>query len=47
MKRSYKNTEETAKFNAFDALKENEMIQVRGGADTKPRSRDKDIFDLD
>jgi len=45
MKRSFNNTEETTNFNAFDALNEEEMLQVRGGGN--PRSRDKDIYDLD
>lgn len=45
MKRSFNNTEETTNFNAFDALTENEMMQVRGGGDIRPRTRDKDLYE--
>ena len=45
MKRSFNNTEEKINFNAFDALTENEMMQVRGGGDIRPRNRDNDLFE--
>jgi len=43
MKRTFANTEEKRN---FDVLTSTEMLQVRGGGDTKPNTRDKDIFDL-
>jgi len=43
MKRTFANTEEKRN---FDVLTSTEMLQVRGGGDTKPASREKDIFDL-
>ncbi len=43
MKRTFANTEEKRN---FDVLTSTEMLKVRGGGDTKPNSRDKDIFDL-
>ncbi len=48
MKRSYNNTEEK-NFNSFgfDVLNSNEMLKVRGGEDVRPRTRDKDVFDLE
>ena len=44
MKRTFANTEEKR---TFDVLTSTEMLQVRGGGDTKPNSRSKDIFDID
>ena len=35
----------TENFLGFDILSEDEMMQVRGGGDTRPRVRDIDIFD--
>jgi hypothetical protein len=32
-------------FQEFEILNENEMLQVRGGADVRPKSRDIDQFD--
>ena len=43
MKRTFANTEEKRN---FDVLNSSEMLQVRGGGDVKPTTRDKDIFDL-
>ena len=43
MKRTSANTEEKRN---FDVLTSTEMLQVRGGGDVKPATRDKDIFDL-
>jgi hypothetical protein len=43
MKKMIDNTIET--FQRFDILTENEMLQVRGGEDTRPRTRPLDIFD--
>ena len=31
-------------FKGFEILSENEMMEVRGGADSRPRTRDIDIF---
>jgi hypothetical protein len=31
----------------FEVLSVNEMLQVRGGADTKPASREKDVYELE
>jgi len=47
MKRFFANTEEERNFNSFDVLTSNEMLQVRGGSDVKPETRDKDIFEFD
>jgi hypothetical protein len=43
MKRTFANTEERRN---FDVLNSNEMLQVRGGSDIKPATRDKDIYDV-
>jgi len=43
MKRTFANTEEKRN---LDVLTSTEMLKVRGGGDTKPNSREKDIFDL-
>jgi hypothetical protein len=34
-------------FTGFEVLSANEMLKVRGGTDTKPASREKDVYDLD
>ncbi len=31
----------------FEVLSNEEMIQLRGGEETKPKSRDRDVFDLE
>ena len=31
----------------IDVLSENEMLKIRGGTDTKTRTREKDIYDVD
>jgi hypothetical protein len=46
MKRIFANTQKRD-FNGFNVLTSNEMLQVRGGTDVRPRTRDKDIFDLE
>jgi hypothetical protein len=46
MKKFFESTEEKRNFNGFDVLTSNEMLQVRGGSDVKPDTRDKDIFDF-
>ena len=38
-------TENTFEVLGFDVLTSNEMSEVRGG--TRPKTRDKDIYDLD
>lgn len=45
MKRSFANTKEKRNFTGFNVLSANEMLQVRGGGDVRPRTRDKDIFE--
>lgn len=47
MKRFFTNSEKKANFKGFEVLTSNEMLKVRGGADTKPASRDKDILEED
>ncbi len=47
MKRSFANTKEKRNFAGFNVLSANEMLQVRGGGDVRPRTRDKDIYDLE
>ncbi|MEE4286657.1 MAG: hypothetical protein V2I31_10920 [Mariniphaga sp.] len=44
MKRFFNNTEKK-NFQAFEVLTTNEMFKVRGGGDTRPATRDKDIFE--
>jgi hypothetical protein len=46
MKRIFANTQKR-NFNGFNVLTSNEMLQVRGGTDVRPRTREKDIYDLD
>lgn len=31
--------------NSFEILSENEMMEVRGGTDIRPRTRDIDVYD--
>jgi hypothetical protein len=47
MKKFFASTEEKKNFNDFDVLTSNEMLQVRGGGDVRPNTREKDIFDFD
>jgi hypothetical protein len=44
MKRFFNNTEKK-NFPGFEVLTSNEMLKVRGGGDTRPATRDKDIFE--
>lgn len=46
MKAIITNTEELKGF-GFEVLTANEMIEVRGGDDTKPVTRDRDILDIE
>jgi len=46
MKRIFASTQKR-NFNGFNVLTSNEMLQVRGGTDVRPRTRDKDIFEED
>lgn len=46
MKKFFASTEEKKNFKSFDVLTSNEMLQVRGGSDVKPNTREKDIFDF-
>ena len=43
MKRMVTNPE--LNLTSFDVLSENEMMEVRGGIDTRPLTRDRDEFD--
>ena len=43
MKRMIANPE--LNLNGFELLDENEMLEVRGGTDTRPITRDRDQFD--
>ncbi len=45
MKRFFSNTQKRANFQGFEVLTSNEMLKVRGGADTKPATRQKDILE--
>jgi len=45
MKAIITNTENLKGFD-FEVLTENEMLEVRGGTDVKPVTRDRDIYDL-
>ena len=49
MKRTVKNSNENVSFNnfSFEVLTNNEMLKVRGGGDPKPKTRDKDIYDIE
>ncbi|SHI51522.1 hypothetical protein SAMN05444280_10313 [Tangfeifania diversioriginum] len=47
MKKFFASTEEKRNFNGFDVLTSNEMLQVRGGGDVRPDTREKDIFEFD
>jgi hypothetical protein len=47
MKRFFASTEKKANFKGFEVLTSSEMLKVRGGVDTKPGSRDKDLLDED
>lgn len=49
MKRIVNNSNEKVNFNSFnfDVLSNNEMLKVRGGGDEKPKSREKDVYDLE
>jgi hypothetical protein len=44
MKRFFTNTEKK-NFQSFEVLTANEMLKVRGGGDTRPITRDKDILE--
>jgi hypothetical protein len=46
MKRFFNNTEKR-NFAGFEVLSINEMLKVRGGTNTKPASRDKDMYEGD
>lgn len=35
----------TENFLGFDILSENEMLEVRGGIDSRPTTRDRDVYD--
>lgn len=39
------NVKKESKVFGFELLSENEMLNVRGGNDEKPKSRPKDIYD--
>jgi len=44
MKAIITNTEDLKGFD-FELLTENEMLEVRGGTDVRPATRDRDIYD--
>ena len=44
MKRFFNNTEKK-NFQSFEVLTSTEMLKVRGGGDTRPATRSKDIFE--
>jgi hypothetical protein len=44
MKRFF-NRSEKRNFQVFEVLTSNEMLKVRGGGDTRPITREKDIFE--
>lgn len=45
MKRFFSNSEKRANFTGFEVLTANEMLKVRGGGDTRPITREKDILE--
>ena len=45
MKRFFSNTERKVNFAGFEVLSANEMLKVRGGGDTRPITREKDILE--
>lgn len=47
MKRLSNNKERRAEFTGFEVLTFGEMIKIRGGGDTKPASREKDLYEKD
>ena len=44
MKAINTNNEELKGFD-FEVLTDNEMLEVRGGTDTRPQTRDRDVYD--
>ncbi len=47
MKRFFSTNEKRVNFKSFEVLTSNEMLKVRGGGDTKPASREKDLYEKD
>ncbi len=47
MKTLSTNFEKKTTFNSFETLSDKEMLKVRGGGDLKPKTRDKDIYDVE
>jgi hypothetical protein len=45
MKRFSFNSKEKRNFSGIEVLNATEMLKVRGGGDSKPASRDKDLID--
>jgi len=46
MKRFFKNRDSKRNFSGFQFLTSNELLQVRGGGDSRPETKPKDIFDI-
>ncbi len=45
MKRFFSNTQKRVNLKSFEVLTSNEMLKVRGGGDTRPATRQKDILE--
>ena len=47
MKKLFKIKESKSIFNGFEFLTPDELLKVRGGGDTRPETKPRDIFNLD
>lgn len=47
MKRFFSTSEKKENFTGFAILSTSELLKVRGGGDTRPVTREKDIFEQD
>jgi hypothetical protein len=47
MKKFFTSRESKSSFAGFEFLTTNELLKVRGGGDTRPETKPKDIFDLE
>jgi len=47
MKRFFKNRDSKRNFAGFEFLTSDELLQVRGGGDSRPETKPLDFFDLD
>jgi hypothetical protein len=47
MKKLFNNRESRISFTGFEFLTSDELLKVRGGGDTRPETKPRDIFELD